>query len=623
MCDNGDGHDEDRLSADPAFDPVLSGHYRPSRRTVLHAGGAAALAVATSSIWLPSSAWGASPRSLTGAKPVRNAMHVHASWSEGNGSWESQFAQAAAIGTDVLWMTDHDFRAVAFNYLTSLVGIVMINSHSGTLAQNSAGNTNGVVRVLAESAITSAPASVSCAIQENPAAWNHLRTSIAGQVLTVSFPAARIDSGGMYEVVVKLSNHPAHGSRPAGQFELHYRFGNLASGRFVAANGIVGVVTNPTPVPGSQFTFDLTADVASLWPDMLAIDNSFVLLTLVGTSPAKGTVVDVSLRLAVARSQNSSDALIANQQTIIGTYGPRYPAMAVYPSVEISRIDPHIIPFGVPQFWPDQTTITPSNHDAAYNAITSSVHAQGGLVSWNHPFGASAGPLLSAAQQATNRRAVFASMMADKRLGADLIEVGYTVRGMVNTQTHLDLWDTFSRQAIFLTGNGVNDDHQGLHWSSLGNGFTTGVWARSPSQADLVAALASGRAYTYHPGKWPNAQLDLSVGGTVPMGKVSVKSYNSRALNIFATNLPTNSLVQVVRGPVDFAGNDPGTAVIATIKAATFATSGLASLAVSTTSSCFVRVQVRTSAGVIVGTSNPIWLLRQPPATGIPAARLA
>jgi hypothetical protein len=36
-----------------------------------------------------------------------------------------------------------------------------------------------------------------------------------------------------------------------------------------------------------------------------------------------------------------------------------------------------------------------------------------------------------------------------------------------------------------------------------------------------------------------------------------------------------------------------------------------------------VRVQVRTSAGVIVGTSNPIWLLRQPPAAGIPPARLA
>jgi hypothetical protein len=623
MCECGDAHEDARPSADPALDPVLSGHYRPSRRSVLHAGGAAALAAATSSIWLPSSAWGASPRSLTGTKPVRNAMHVHASWSEGNGSWESQFAQAAAIGTDVLWMTDHDFRALAYTYLTSLVDIVMVTSQTGSLAQSSAGNTGGTVRVLAESASASAAASVSSAMQVRPAAWDHLRTSIAGQVLTVSFPAARIDAGGSYDVVVLLSNHPAHGTRPAGQFELHYRFGNLATGQFVAANGIVGVVTNPTPAPGSEFTFDLTADVASLWPDMLAIDNSFVLLTLVATSPAKGRVVDVSLSLAIARSQNNSDALIANQKTIVATYGPRYPAMTAYPSVEISRIDPHIIPFGVPQFWPDQTTITDDNHDAAYDAITSSVHAQGGLVSWNHPFGASGGPLLPAAQQVTNRRAIFASMMADNRLGADLMEVGYTVRGMVNTQTHLDLWDTFSRQAVFLTGNGVNDDHQGLHWSTLNNGFTTGVWAGSPSQVDLVSALASGRAYTYHAGKWPNAQLDLSVGGTVPMGKVSVKSYKSRSLTIFATNLPKNSLVQVVRGPVDFAGNDPGTSVVATIKAATFAKSGLASLAVSTTTSCFVRVQVRTSAGVIVGISNPIWLLQTPPAAGIPPARLA
>lgn len=37
----------------------------------------------------------------------------------------------------------------------------------------------------------------------------------------------------------------------------------------------------------------------------------------------------------------------------------------------------------------------------------------------------------------------------------------------------------------------------------------------------------------------------------------------------------------------------------------------------------FVRTQVRDGFGAIVATSNPVWLLRRAPATGIPAARQA
>jgi hypothetical protein len=214
-------------------------------------------------------------------------------------------------------------------------------------------------------------------------------------------------------------------------------------------------------------------------------------------------------------------------------------------------------------------------------------------------------------------------MMADNRLGTDILEVGYTNRGQANTQAHLDLWDTFSRQAIFITGNGANDDHEGLHWSTLTNGFATGIWAASPSQADLVSALAAGRAYTYHAGKWANGQCDLLVDGTVPMGKVSVSSNTSRSLTIFAANLGKSAHVDVVQGPVDYTGNDPGTSVIASFKSSVFSTSGMTSLQLNTASSSFVRIQIRTASGAISGASNPIWLLQAPPPNGIPAARAA
>ena len=497
MCD--DGTDSFETSdADPALDPVLAGHgHHPTRRAVLTAGTFGLVGASTgvfAGLGSALASTGASP--LSSSRLVRVAMHVHGSCSEGAASWETQFAQAASL-VDVLYMTDHDFRAQAYNYLPSLTGIALVGSSSGSLTQKVTTNSGGVVRTVAESS-TVAAASVTYAIPERPTAWNRLRTYIAGHLVVVTFASARIDAGATYELVVQLSNHPAFGARPAGQFFLRYRFGAFSTGMFVDSTGLTGVVTYATPAPGSTVTLDLASDVAALWPDMLAADNSFAMLSMVATSPHQGSMVDVATSVQFVRTKNDPASLIAAHEQVLATYGPRYPLLTAYPSVEISRLEPHTIPFGVPQFWPDQKTITTGNHDNAYIAIADSVRAQGGLLSWNHPFGYSGGPLLPAAQQMTSRRSVFASMIADGRLGADIIEVGYTVRGQVSTQTHIDLWDTFSRQAIFMTGNGVNDDHVGLHWNTLVNGFSTGIWAASMTQPALVAALASGRVFTYH-----------------------------------------------------------------------------------------------------------------------------
>ena len=52
-------------------------------------------------------------------------MHVHGSWSEGTGSWQAQFQQAAANGYDLLYLTDHDIRMLARGYLSSLSGVAL------------------------------------------------------------------------------------------------------------------------------------------------------------------------------------------------------------------------------------------------------------------------------------------------------------------------------------------------------------------------------------------------------------------------------------------------------------------------------------------------------------------
>jgi hypothetical protein len=281
-------------------------------------------------------------------------------------------------------------------------------------------------------------------------------------------------------------------------------------------------------------------------------------------------------------------------------------------------------PFGVPQFFPNQDDITTENQDAYYSGLSADVHGQGGLVSWNHPFGANAGPLLSGPDQASKRRTVFADMVAKNWYGVDILEVGYTTRGSVSTQAHLDLWDTFSRRGIFLTGNGVNDDHIGEHWATLGNGWATGIWAAGTADSAVIPALRNGRAYTRHAGRWPNGQIDLRVDGTVLMGQASASSSNSRRLEVYASSLPSGSTVQLIRGPVGGTGSDPQTTALPSIQASAFAGSAhTVNRAIDTSSPCFVRAQVRNSAGVLIGTSNPVWLLRPGSGLSIPAGRRA
>jgi hypothetical protein len=205
--------------------------------------------------------------------------------------------------------------------------------------------------------------------------------------------------------------------------------------------------------------------------------------------------------------------------------------------------------------------------------------------------------------------------------GTDLLEVGYTLRGHADTQAHLDLWDTFSRHGRFFTGTGVNDDHDGVGWASLENGFATGVWAASVAQPDVVAALSAGRAYSFHVGRWQGGQLDMQVDEAVRMGQVSVSDARTRTLVVTVEHLPQGATVEVVRGVVDHRGIDPSTSVTHSIAVRKADASVRATVPVDTGAPCFVRAQVRSADGAVVGIGNPIWLLRERPRRGVPTGR--
>jgi hypothetical protein len=592
-----------------------------TRRQALQAGAAVALGGV---VLTRAGGAAAAAAGLAGTEPFIAAMHVHACYSEGFGSWEQQYANAKATGVDVLFQTDHDFRAVAQDYMTQLSG-TFVPATTGTWAQHAASfSPDGPIRVMV-AAKGSSPATQTLAMEERPTAWDHFRTGIDGQTITHVFGTSRLDAGAKYEVVLPLSVHPAKAGRPKGQYSLRYRFQKGATARrFTEGKGLVGVVLAPMPATGTAVVFTPAADVAAIWPAMLAVDNSSYGLSFVVTSPRTGVVADVQLqRVVVNRARHDSAGVRAAQEAIRQRYSVAY-GLTGFVSEEISMSpEPpeHLISFGYPpEFAVKQ--ITPDDWEDWYGGYIGRVHAAGGAVSWNHPYGASAGPTLSAADQTALRRQVYAQRSADDLLGADIMEVGYRVRGHMPIDQHLALWDTFSRRARFLTGNGANDDHSGNPWKSLGNGFQTGLWSASSAASDLVGALRGGRAYTFHPAQLPGLRLDTLVDGAVPMGAVSVGSAGSRTVAIGLGNLPAGCTVELLRSPVDFsfAGSDPAVTVVGSWSPAAGAPT--LSAAVDTSSSCFVRAQVRRN-GAIVGVGNPTWLVRTPPPGGVPPERTA
>src|SRR5205085_4045472 len=122
--------------------------------------------------------------SFTDLRPLRLAMHVHGSWSEGDGSWEAQFTQAARNDIDVMYMSDHDKRCLATGYLRSLRGAQWDVATGGRLLRHRADAIDGSVHLLAESA-SGSPASVRMTLDASDTgqARRRLRTSIAGQTL--------------------------------------------------------------------------------------------------------------------------------------------------------------------------------------------------------------------------------------------------------------------------------------------------------------------------------------------------------------------------------------------------------------------------------------------------------
>jgi hypothetical protein len=613
-----------------------------SRRRLLQ--GMAALAGATAGL----SACTSPARSGAPALPRRasnggglNAyvmgLHLHASTSEGTGSVRSHLAQAAATGFDVAWFTEHDWRRRRLLYRPSF-SFDDAAVHGGTWTlpalpvQGSADRDSGGQVVAAPvspndpsptarslrlrvTGTAATPAVVGNRISSEHTSRGNYRSRIAGRTLSIDVLPSATGPDAWGEVACQLSHHPGAGDRPTGICSLVYRLRTDVRARAVSREGTTGFVDVPVTAGRWQtVALDLTADVGRVWRDVEPRDNSLsdIRLSAVSRNRAPAELFFGYLRFD---EQTGYDA-VGVEHDLMAAYADEVPDVLGLVGTEIS-LGPHLNQFGGPQdpYPYGSVPMLAGPTGDIRTSVVDFIHAQGGLASINHPSRPTDYPA-----ETTTAQAIAHSLLTIGAGGADLLEVGYGHGGTSTLPDHLAVWDTLSRNGLFITGNGVSDDHSGEDWATQPNRFYTAAWSSARTEPALMGALAQGRAYVGYLGAF-GGTIDMSIDD-VPMGAVSVRARRSATLRLGVTGLPAGGAVQVVRGDVDYAGRatpEPGTRVLTSRGAADLSSNREYTL--DSAADCFVRLQVVDAAGTIVAFGQPTWLLTTPPPHGVPAPR--
>jgi hypothetical protein len=453
-------------------------------------------------------------------------------------------------------------------------------------------------------------------------ARHNTHASLAGQSISVEVLPESIGPDAYLEIRIRMSDQPAGGGLAAGAYYLCYRVGGPVPAGSVQQQGRAGVVSLAAPRGAwSSITVTPTDDIARIWPWLVPQDNSLAQLSIAAGARRGATASGNVDYIRFSRTTGGSFPLDA-QADIARALATSFPDIVQHRGLEVSLYPAHLNWYGGALSLPDYGTagLSPKDDPTETRHLVGMIHDAGALASYNHMYGTSFGAALTPSKQEALRTSVTSTLVANRAFGADILEVGYRVRGGVTLDRHLSAWDVCSRNAIFLTGNGVNDSHEGA-WIGSTHNFVTTAWAADRSENSLLGALAAGRCSFSDPDR-SSGDIDLTVDGSCPMGSVSTSSLDERQLVIAAAGLRAGDTVVLVRGPVDTPGptvTDPGT-TRTPISASAFG-GGSLSLALDTADASFVRVEVLDAGGLFLAGSNPLWLLRESPPGGIPGPR--
>lgn len=599
-----------------------------------------------------------------GNAPWSNAMHIHTSGSEYGGSLQGQFNQAEVTQTDILWLTDHIQRmGPGWNY-RSQVSFTdpdqpppgqgppwnWVPARSGPIAYYSGGivatpsspgdpQPGGSMQLAAASADTS-PATYGFEVNASAGALNY-RDSLWGQSISIDVLLDRGWKRGYLEVRIESSYHPPQNGRPGGYYTLSYQLAPPTTAASMTTSGLDGIRVIPvTPDPSyggwATITLNPSDDIATWWPDENSYDFAMFNLTLNAVSTGD-QVSGYFSNLQFSRA-SSGEIFLQQQLQAMSGYAPAYPSVQAVQGIEwsLGPASVHLNQFGGTVAWQGFASDMTEAEWVAYLAqtVVPDIHGQGGVLSYNHPFGTASttGHQSSAAQAKLLAQAAPALLPQNGQpaiLGADLLEVGYNWRGGCDMAAHLALWDILSANCCFITGIGVSDDHIGQNWAGDPNNFTTTAWSASTAVSDLQAAMVAGRAWFGSLSEFSTAAgvaLDCLTDGVTPMGGVMVSQVPAHLAVFTAVGVPAGGRLVIWAGDIDYADpptKQPNSEAVASFTASELAASGGTAtwpVTVSADGLFYRPMVVDANANNIAG-GQPTWILTSAPSAGIPASR--
>jgi hypothetical protein len=552
--------------------------------------------------------------------PVSVQMHVHASMSEGAGSWRAANVHAKKIGLDVLWWSDHDWRMSYHTYNRAfgfegpeLSTIVPTYYEPGTDLNAAAGNPamaitlaphagNGAVnaaiarttmeravegsRSFEVAAAAAAPGWQRC-LYEIDATRRTMKRSLASKV-TLSFAVfADVGADGMAAVRVDLSQQPPD-MKPGAIYYVLTRVSDADLGALEDAQ--TKFVRVPyEPGAWNRVRVDVTRDAERL--QLGGIDNAMVAVSFGVLT--KGPLARAFFDDYRIDHQLQGEALRDEARAMAARYQKEY-GVINYIGQELS-FDAHMNPLGdrVPM-------IDHVKHPAGLNARETSdfVHANGGVLSLNHIFGTNAPPAGFDPKDPESVRRLedlrIRELTDNRVYGADILEVGYPTR-VLPMKSFLRVWDALSSAGIDVVGNGISDTHGSVAGWYNGNNFISWVWAHSASVADIVDGFRRGDVYFGDPVQFKGGVLTLTTDDGHRMGSVVITSKPEHRVTVKLAGLPAGARVRIVTNGQAGAEETPGTA------------SFEKQVRVSTSAPAFVRAEAFTAEGRPLVFSNPIY----------------
>lgn len=501
----------------------------------------------------------------TGRFPFMTQMHIHG-WSNHNGaqkpgSLQYNHWQADSAGVDVLWWTEHhgQFRQDTFdlsfsggvinNTTLDIEGLGLPASGMGHFNQWKCVSNPGNNQVQINQDTLILDLSTPMSIDSTFTIFSYSPNSNLGLIKEVEFTKPMVA-----RPVLEFEMNPqfvdAEDARIRMIFRLswHYRqqecldvliydFYPLPATASVYSNNVDTVrVVVPVSSGWQNIELDLM-DAAGILDH--GLDNVLGDLELQLISRL-GIPVNSQFRgFRLVPMHYETDSIINGEKSIINDYSALNETHHIL-GIEFSG-DQHLN-----GFFPK----TVANHAifegrmyGSINKWVDKVHNYGGLVSYNHMFGAD-WTADSVQIQDFRTDTLVAHILSNQAYGADILEVGYLARGGGDLKHHLLVWDKLTANGLFLYGNGVSDTH-GDVWLNNDGLFHTWIWSSDSSDLELLESLSLGKMYFGNPAYF-QGEFYYTVDN-LEMGDRGLANNSAAYPQIHLNPLPTGCKVKITQ----------------------------------------------------------------------------